>query len=377
MPPKFIKHIEHNFKKALNLPFLMLLRGGDPSRIPVNPENVKSILILRPDKLGDMIATIPAIHALKKNFPHIRVEVMASPRNKIMIENDPEIDGMHLYTKNVIRDRRTIMTLRRKNFDIIYDPICHDSTTGLLLTKLIGKNAVHVAARKLTLRRYYDYCLPYQPDGEDHNFDNGLLIFEAMGVDPQTVDPFLPVYLPEESLAVADRFYGGLPDDDSIDVGLNISAGSPSRSLSMEKYASVINALSKKYEHFRFIIFCVMDHRNDARRLIENCTVDIHLIPENLSLLDVGAIMKRLDTLITPDTSMVHIARLMKVPVVGLYSGHLRNFRFWRPYRQKYGAVMSKNRMNLHDIEPARVVEEFDKLYKDVKTGTGVYSGKM
>jgi len=376
MPPKIIKNIELLFKKALHLPFYLLLRKGDSSRIPLDPGNVKSILILRPDKLGDMIATVPVIHALKKKYPYMRVEVMASPWNKSMVENDPGIDKMHLYTKNIFKDFGTILRLRRFGFDVIYDPICHDSTTGLLLTKIIGRKAAHIAARKLTLHKYYDYCREYEPDGHDHNFDNGLLIFDAMGVDPKTVDPYLPVYLPAKSKAIADRFYAGLPDDSHLKIGLNISAGSPSRALTVEKYAGIVNNLSQKHGNFRFIIFCIMSQRAEARRLIDLCRADIHLIPENLSLLDVGAIMNRLDMLITPDTSMVHIARLMKIPVVGMYSGHLRNFRFWRPYGQKHGAVLAKNKLNLHDIEAEQVVEEFDKLFNDIRQGTPADAGK-
>jgi len=365
MPPKIVKHIEHLFKKTLNLPFFLLLRKGDPSRIPIDPDGVKSVLFLRPDKLGDMIATIPAMHALKNKYPHMQVEVMASPRNKGMIENDPMIDRIHLYTKNVLKDWPTIMMLRRNRFDIVYDPICHDSTTGLLLTKLIGNKSRQVAARKLTLRRYYDYCRPYQPDGNDHNIDNGLLIFEALGIDPETVDPFLPVYIPDDSRSKADSFYAELPDDSKFLVGVNISAGSSTRSLSVEKYARIINMLAQAHDNFRFIIFCVMEHRSNAERLIEQCRADASMIPRNLSLLDVAAILNRLDMLISPDTSMVHIARLMKVPVVGLYSGHRRNFLFWRPYRQKHGAVVAKNIQNLYDIEPENVVDEFNKLYNN------------
>ncbi|PKK84917.1 MAG: hypothetical protein CVT49_01820 [candidate division Zixibacteria bacterium HGW-Zixibacteria-1] len=366
MPPRIIKHIEHLFKRILNLPFYILIGKGDVARIPVNAENIKSVLFLRPDKLGDMIATIPAMHAVKEHFPHIRVEVLASPKNYSMIAGDPGIDQVHLYTKNVLKDLLTIRRLRKKRFDLVYDPICHDSTTGLLLTKLIGKKAVHAAARKLSLRRYYDFCRPYEPDGDDHNIDNGLLIFEAFGIDPQTVNPFLPVFISEKSRSKADRFYSGLPDDNHYLVGVNISAGSPTRTLSMDKYARIINEINRRHKDFRFIIFCVMEQRGEAGELIKKCGADARLIPENLSLLDIGAIMNRLDILISPDTSMVHIAGTMQIPVVGLYSGHLRNFRFWRPYRQEFGAVVAKNIQNLFDIEPENVVDEFERLYESL-----------
>lgn len=366
MPTRAVKTVEHLFKKTLHLPFFLFLKKGDGSRVPVDPESVKSILILRPDKLGDMIVTVPAIHALKEKFPHIRLEVIASPRNKTIIESDPAVDEVHLYSKNILDDWPLVRRLRNRAFDVIYDPICHDSATGLLLTKLIRNGSVCVASRKLELQRYYDYCEPYQPGGADHNIDNGLLIFKVFGVDPDTINPFMPVYIPDKSHEKAKRFFHTMPDGGRFCVGVNISAGSVTRSLSPKKYAAIIKAINEKHPEFRFIIFCVMEQRREAERLRGSVRADIRLIPDNLTLLDVSAMMSRLNILISPDTSMVHIARLMKIPVVGLYSGHIRNFRFWKPYRQEYGSVVAKNVEDLHDIEPEQVAREFEKLLSSV-----------
>jgi len=273
------------------------------------------------------------------------------------------VDQVHLYTKNILKDWPVIRRLRRKGFDIIYDPICHDSATGLLLTKIIGKSSLHVASRKLELRKYYDYCEKYEPDGDDHNIDNGLLIFNALGVNPGTVNPFHPVFLPENSRNLAEKFFGTLPSGDYIWVGVNISAGSPSRTISVEKYAAAIGELGAKHPELRFVIICVMENREEAWKLTLEANSKAFIVPENLSLLDASAILGKLDIFISPDTSLIHIAGLMKIPVIGLYSGHKRNFLFWKPYRQQYGAVVAKDVNSLYDIEPVQVVEQFELIY--------------
>jgi len=363
MPSRVIKHIEHSFKRILRFPFKWLLKGGDPSKLPIDPSKINSILILRPDKMGDMISSVPVMHALKKELPHIRLEVIASPANKELIVNDPLIDEIHIYSKNILYDLPLIGRLKKKRFDVVYDPLTHDSVTGLLLSKLIGNKSVLVASRKLKYQKYYDYCLPYLPDGHDHNFDNGLLIFNLFEINPDTIDPFHSVFIPDNSKEKASRFFEKLPGDSGLIIGINISAGSPTRTLSIGKYTTIINMLADKYQHCRFIIICTMNHREEANELINNSHGKCFLISENLSLLDVCAILAHLDFLISPDTSLVHIGRLKKIPVVGLYSGHRRNFYFWRPYRQEYGAVVAKNIQNLFDIEPKQVVDEFERLY--------------
>jgi ADP-heptose:LPS heptosyltransferase len=368
MPPEIVKALERQFKRILQAPLALVMSKGDDSGIPLAPLEIRSILILRPDKLGDMVVTVPVIHALKDRFPHLRIEVVASPKNLAAIEGDPCIDAIHLYKKNVFHDLPLIRRLRRRKFDIVYDTICLDSITGLFLTKLIGYRAIKVAARKSGLRRYYDYCRPYSAAGHDHNIDNAFLIFNVLGIKPETISPFYSIYIPPESLVKADRFFGAFPHNNRFQAAVNISAGSRSRTLTPEKYVSIINSIDERRPGIRFILFSVMDDRREAEKIVSMSKAEVYQIPERLSLQDVAAMIRKVDILITPDTSLVHIARLMKMPVVGLYSGHTRNFRSWRPYRQEGGAVVARHISDLHDISPGQVVEEFFRVLGKIKS---------
>ena len=106
------------------------------------------------------------------------------------------------------------------------------------------------------------------------------------------------------------------------------------------------------------------NERNRADELQAEFAERVSIVPDNLSLTSVSAIIKYLDILISPDTSLVHIARSCRVPVVGLYSRFMKNFMLWRPYDQEEGAVVSSNDHNIYDIEPEQIVETFNKLIK-------------
>lgn len=366
MPSAAVKKTELRFKKLLHRLFHLILGSGDSTRIPVRAENVRSILILRPDKLGDMITTIPAAHALKKMFPHLRIEIVASPLNRQLVANDPCFDAVHIYRKNILVDLPMIFRLRKKRFDIIFDPICHDSVTGLLLSRLISKRAIRAAARKLDLMSFYDYCEPFQPDGEEHNIDNNLLVFNLFGIDPDTVDPFLPVFLPETCQARAAEFEGTLSEDRTFRIGINISAGSPSRSLHLSKYATLLDNIAEEHPRAQCVVVCTSDDRDLGRQLVANREGRAYLVPEGLSLLEAAAVIKGFDLFISPDTSLIHMARLMNIPVVGLYCGHRRNYHFWKPFRQEHGSVVSSHPGHLHDIEPTQIFDEVQKVLKTV-----------
>lgn len=357
-----VKKTEKAFKRFL-YPFFRLFFGqGDRSRVPVDPEKVDSLLFIRPDKLGDMISTIPAAHALKQRFPHLRLEIMASPLNRQLVENDPAFDGVHVYRKNILKDWPLIRRLKAKRFSVVFDSICLDSVTGLLLTRLISQGSITAASRKSEMRVFYDYCEPYDPDGNEHNIDNGLLVFNLFGVDPSTVDPFQPVRLPESSVEKAGSFMATVAQPGVFTVGLNISAGSPTRTLDIAKYDAVIETLAQDNAATRFVIVCTPDDRKRGRQLAAGREKIAHLVPDGLSLLDAAAIIGRADLFISPDTSLIHMARLMKVPVVGLYCGQMRNFHSWRPYRQRHGGVVSGHEGHIHDITAQQIVDEVKKV---------------
>lgn len=362
MAVPIVKKLELGFKRLVLALLAVVLRLGDKRRWPVDPNDVRSILILRPDKLGDMIVSVPLIHILKAEYPHIRIEIVASPQNQVVIKNDPLIDKIHLYSKKFLDILSLLRQLRRSRFDIVYDPICHDSATGLLMSHIVGRGAVLVASRKLRLRRFYDYCLEYEPDGTDHNIDNSLLLLNVLGRDPDQVDPFRPVFVPEGELSVARQFLDSLPQDGRFLIGLNLSAGSPSRVLSDRKYIEIMRTISSRHGKCRFVLICTPSDRARGQEILKQSEVTASIVPDQLPLLAVAAIIEKLDALISPDTSLVHLARLARVPVLGLYCNHPRNFEFWKPYGQQRGAVTAESAGNIFDIEPTQVIEEFFRL---------------
>jgi ADP-heptose:LPS heptosyltransferase len=314
-----------------------------------------------------MIVTLPVIHEIKRLFPHVRVEVVASPRNVAVIENDPAVDEIHLYVKNILKDWPLIRRLKRKKFDIIYDAICLDSITGLLLARLISDDSYLIAARKKYLQKYYHYCKPHLPDGTDHNIDNGLLLLDAIGVERNQINPYTSVFIPADSRTVASRFFDKIGKDKFI-IGINISAGSRTRTLKPDKYKDITDGVADAIDNSVVVISCTMDDREIAEEISRSTRAVTRLVPENLSFLDAAACISHFHIFVSPDTSLLHVARLMKIPVVGMYSNHIRNFNSWRPYGQKHGAVISSRLTDIHDITPDQVIKEFRRVYNDIKT---------
>src|SRR5574343_44633 len=57
-----------------------------------NPKNVRSILVVRWDEIGDMAASAHVFGAIKRRFPEAKLTVLCKPFVKSLIEHDPSID---------------------------------------------------------------------------------------------------------------------------------------------------------------------------------------------------------------------------------------------------------------------------------------------
>ena len=103
-----------NYFKAL------LLRGITKKKnIEFDVKKSSKVLILRYDRIGDMVITTPVFRELKLAYPHIKITVLASKANKAVIVNNPYVDDIITNHKNnFLSDFPSLLKLRQQKFDV-------------------------------------------------------------------------------------------------------------------------------------------------------------------------------------------------------------------------------------------------------------------
>ncbi len=61
---------------------------------PIPKPAVERILLIRPDHLGDMLLTMPAVHALRLARPHAEIHVLAGPWAAEVLANTDDVDSV-------------------------------------------------------------------------------------------------------------------------------------------------------------------------------------------------------------------------------------------------------------------------------------------
>lgn len=363
MRKSLLKTLEHGFKRIFFEVCSVFLKKGREEFEIIDPKSIKRVLFIRPEKLGDMIISLPVFHNLKKLYPHLELFTISSPRNIAIVNNDERIDKNFLYTKNIVRDLGMINKIRCLNVDAVVDMVCDDSVTALLLTQISSPRAWRIGLGKNRHKRYYDFNYRYRTDDEAHIIDNTLKLLSAFGINTNSLETHVPPTIPAKFRETADRFIAPLNGAEPKGiVGLNISAGRPTRVWQRAKNEKLIRRLLDRYPSFRIVITCDPREHDKAASLAAEFSPRVDPLPAGLNLLEVSAVISRMKILITPDTSLVHIARAFKVPVVGLYTRFGKNFRLWKPYNQEGGAVISGNDYNIFDIDVDDVYNAVIKL---------------
>ncbi len=364
-----LKPLEHKFKAFFFSSFKRLLKKGQKDFKPLDGNAIRKVLFLRPEKIGDMVISLPVFDGLKQRFPHIKVAILGSPTNYAIIKDDPRFDRIHIYRKNPLRVIQVVLEMRRGKYDCVVDMIGNDSVTALFLSQLCARGKPRIGVGKVKYRDYYDYNYDHRLGNTGHIIENTLKILDAFDIDSNRVECYALPYIKPEEESMASDYFNSITNGNRrlFRVGYNLSAGSPTRIWAEEKAVSLLKKILAYDPDHRIILFSTPSERSRAERLKEKVGADVELVPDRMNLTQAAAIIRHLDVLITPDTSLVHVARSMKVQVVGLYSRYQKNFLLWRPYGQETGAVVSGCDGNIFDITVDQVYDTFVDLVQKQK----------
>jgi len=89
------------------------------------PKHIKKILLIRRNRLGDSINVLPIIEALKKNYPSIKISVLANQYNAEIFSYSNDINKVYCINEKwglgriTLYINPTVRKLRQENFDLV------------------------------------------------------------------------------------------------------------------------------------------------------------------------------------------------------------------------------------------------------------------
>ena len=351
-----MKTIEIFFRKIL-LKLLLLFYGGGKRRSSKTSGDSMNCFVVRLNRIGDALVTTPLLKLLKEKL-NCRLILLADKRNRFVFENNPYVDELLVFQKGLKGFKAVRKYFNDNRIDVLIDSHDDISTTVSFIVAFSGVSQRFALAKGN--ESIYTDAIERKDASKFHIAERVAELAKLCGADFHS-DEIKLVYNPKkESLEVVDFFLRENRQSGKPVVGINISAGSDARFWGIEKYKTIIEHISSTFD-VNLILLRAPDDKEKAAQ-IANENVNIF---NDKSFDQFAAMISKLDILISPDTSAVHLAAAFGVPVFGLYVHYKTDDVIWYPFNVKYEAVITRD-PNLSSISTEEVIEKLDPFLFDI-----------
>lgn len=304
--------------------------------VTIDPASVRSIAVIRIERLGDTVVSLPAIAALGRVFPQAKITVLAMPPVCNLLKNVPGI--------SVISYEgfwKAAVTLRKGRFSLVVDPRMDYSLKPVLLAYLSG---APLRAGFAIEQRERFFNLSVAPSKEvkpmrSHMLDLARQIAKAAG-NEDTVpdrDPGIGVD-PEEKQAASRLLESSGAGPGQRLIGLHPGGFFPSQMWMKESFAELGRRLACRFQA-KIIVIGSAKEKGLAGEIVGAIGKEAIAVI-GLPLERLAAVISLMDVLVCNNSGPLHLAAALGVPTVSTMGP--TDAVLWQPAGEK-AAVICKD----------------------------------
>ncbi len=296
--------------------------------LPDNWQNVRRILVMRLDNIGDVVMTGPALRTLRAHLPAAEITLMASRAGAQVAPLLPWVDHLlvhraiwqdlhHALPFDPVREQGLIATLRAGRFDaaVIFTSFSQSPYPPAYACYMAGIPIRLGQAREFGGAVLSPGVTP--PADESHQVDRNLHLLHAAGFAP--AGRHLELEVPAHLAADADALLqtAGVGSEQPF-IALAAGASCAARRYPGARYREVIRRLTR---HIDLPIVLLGDDADLARGELAMTHPQVFSLMGRTSVPQFAAVLKRAALVVTNNSAAMHIADAFARPLVVLYSG--------------------------------------------------------
>ena len=347
-----------------------MLPGPRDAALPSPTTSDYRVLVIRYERIGDMIMATSLIRNIAKAIPGGKVDVLATPATAPVLEGNPYVgEVLTLDRRSLSSYRKILKQLRRERHTVMVDGRINNPPlfTSTPLLMYAGRARFRVGARGERKPRIYNVSVP-EWNRVDHYIEGSKQLAVPFGVDPAKVDWQPEIFLSSEERARAEEKWAEASSlvssgNAEVQVGgkrllVNLSASEPKRRWPDGKFIVTLEAARARAPNMPMIIMGLPSEWASVQRVANA----VRALPaETPRLRDAFALVGTADLVFTPDTSISHAASAFRKPSLVLLK---REHRPYAPYNTP-GEVLAWNEDEIQQLPHERVARALDKLLTD------------
>jgi lipopolysaccharide heptosyltransferase II len=302
----------------------------------------EKFLVIRTDRIGDVILSTPVLEAIKSRFPESHLAMLVSLYAQEVVKNNPYLDdviiddhkdrhkgirGFFMLVKEIKGRKFDVGILLRPTFRLalllFFAGIKYRIGTGYRFYQIFFNQKIYVH-RRINLR---------------HEAEYNLNLLHPLGIRPQKISP--KVHLSPEQKEFAHQILDEFkitPED--VVVAIHPGSGNSSLNLPAKRFAQVADKLVEKIN--AKIIFTGTQKEKGLvdfiKKNMEHTAIDI---TGRTNLRQLAAVLKNCDVVVSNSTGPMHLAVALGTPTVAIFcpifaAGPIR----WGPYGEGHEVVL-------------------------------------
>ena len=320
-------------------------KAGQP-----NLESLKSVLILRPDRLGDVILSTPVYETIKRSVPSAKVTVLAQKGPAKALENNPFVDRVTIF--NPRTPWKTFWNLKTESYDLAIVLNQKFSATAATLA-LLSKAKWRAGYAHPENVGSFNIRVPL-PASAKSEVEYNLDILRHMNFSFIVDSP--AVYTDEKM-------------EHQINYLLKKLRSHPKQPLILMKPGVRLKKWGWRIEKFKtlckkicsqglgeIVLIKGPGEEDLIANFLENMENPPVVLPQ-LNVRELACVMKKSNLLICNHTGIMHLASAVKIPVAAIFK-HGDTIR-WGPYRVPRVILEERNNDSL---SPEKVLKQVRNL---------------
>ncbi len=279
------------------------------------------VLVLRALMLGDMLAAVPALRALRRGLPGAEITVVGLPWAKDLLGRYPYVDrflefpgfpGLPEVPWDWDRLREFTGQARAYRYDLVLQMHGDGRLTNAFVHAIGGRLTVGFYESPQS-RAFLDLGLPYRRG--EHEVLRLLSLLRALGIPPSGTHSEFPIHPYEEAeidqIEEVRRLHRPI-------VALHPGSRVPSKRWTVEGFASVARELVLR-TGASLVLLGSRDELELVRQVQTVAGVPATNLAGRTSLGGLAALIKRSDLFVGNDSGPAHLAVALNVPSVAIY----------------------------------------------------------
>ena len=309
--------------------------------------NIKSILFLRYDgKIGDMVVNSLMFREIRKVYPNIKIGVVARGAAMDIIKDNPNIDKIYEYHKDRKKIKDLALKIKEEKYDLLIDFSEMLRVNQMMLINLCGARFNIGLDRKEW--KLFDLSIESDKDFKwtEHITNRYLAYLIKLGLKKENIDISYDIYLKDEKKY--EVFFNEIKESKKII--LNPYGASKHKSFSIETLENIINHLKNRDIA---IILVYFGDKYKELEFLEKKYNNIYMPQKIESILDTAILIKESDYVISPDTSIVHIASAFNKKMITVYPPKGGKYGVdhlvWAPKSEYSRVIFCKDKTGTYD----------------------------